>query len=357
MRFHTVPDNTTFAHEATSKIFSSEVFYNQSGNIPASISNNGTQRQMAVNPKTITTKNINPMMRLKVAAQSIRAPFLVLTPVCVFLGLSTVVANNTDISLSLLILALLGALLAHVSVNTLNEYLDFKSGLDLITTKTPFSGGSGALPRNPEMASTILTIGTTSLLATLIIGSFFIWKYGIDIAPLGITGLVLIITYTGWINKHPFLCLIAPGIGFGFLMVVGTQFVLQGEYATLSWLIALVPFFLVNNLLLLNQYPDIAADASVGRKHFPIAYGVNRSNMVYGFFALATTVIIVSYVLLGHLPVLSLIALLPMPLAFFSLFGAIKHGVTIGDFPQYLRANVMVALLTPLLLGISISLS
>lgn len=311
---------------------------------------------MSLKPDLTKTENIHSMMKLSTAVQSMRVPFLVLTPICVFLGLSTVVANNTDISLFLLFLALLGALLAHISVNTLNEYLDFKSGLDLITTKTPFSGGSGALPQNPEMAGTVLTIGTTSLLATLLIGSFFLWKYGIDIAPLGLAGLVLIITYTGWLNKHPFLCLIAPGIGFGFLMVVGTQFVLQGEYVVLSWLIALVPFFLVNNLLLLNQYPDIEADASVGRKHFPIVYGVNRSNMVYGFFALATTVIIVSYVVFGHLPVLSLIALLPMPLAFFSLFGAVKHGATIGNFPQYLRANVMVALLTPLLLGISISL-
>ena len=296
------------------------------------------------------------MMRLKVAIQSMRAPFLILTPVCVLLGLSSVIANKAEISLLLLILALLGALLAHISVNTLNEYFDFRNGLDLITIKTPFSGGSGALPGNPEMAGTVLTIGALSLLVTLMIGVFFVWKYGTGIMPLGIAGLVLIVTYTGWINKHPFLCLIAPGIGFGFLMVVGTQFVLQGEYAALSWLIAVVPFFLVNNLLLLNQYPDIEADASVGRKHFPIAYGVNRSNMVYGFFALATTAVIVAYVLLDHLPMLSLIALLPMPLAFFSLFGAVKHGATIANFPQYLRANVAVAILTPLLLGISISL-
>jgi 1,4-dihydroxy-2-naphthoate octaprenyltransferase len=115
-----------------------------------------------------------------------------------------------------------------------------------------------------------------------------------------------------------------------------------------------VPFFLVNNLLLLNQYPDIKADANAGRNHFPIAYGVNRSNMVYGFFSLATAAIIIGYVLTGHLPMLSLIALLPMPLAFFSLYGAIKHGETIGKFPQYLGANVAVTILTTLLLGISL---
>ena len=172
--------------------------------------------------------------------------------------------------------------------------------------------------------------------------------------PIGITGLVIIATYTGWINKHPFICLLAPGLGFGFLMVAGTQFVLQGQYTPLSWLVAMVPFFLVNNLLLLNQYPDIKADTNAGRYHFPIAYGVKRSNMIYGFFSLATIAIIIGYILAGYLPMLSLIALLPMPLAFFSLYGAVKYGETIGNFPQYLGANVAVTILTTLLLGISL---
>jgi 1,4-dihydroxy-2-naphthoate octaprenyltransferase len=294
------------------------------------------------------------MIKIKAIAQSMRLPFLVLTPVCIFLGASTVVANNTDVSLFLLALALLGGLLAHISANALNEYFDFRSGLDLVTTRTQFSGGSGALPRNPEMAGAVFAVGSASLMTTLMIGSFFVWKYGAGIVPIGLVGLLLVVGYTNWINRHPFICLIAPGIGFGFLMVVGTQYVLEGEYALLSWLVAAVPFFLVNNLLLLNQYPDIKADASVGRNHFPIAYGVNRSNMGYALFAVATTVIIASYVLIGYLPVAGLIALLPMPLAFFSLYGAIKYGEDIGKFPQYLGANVAVAILTPLLLGVSI---
>ena len=293
-------------------------------------------------------------MKVKTIVQSMRVPFLALTFVCVFLGASTVVANQANVSLPMLTLALLGALLAHISVNTLNEYFDFKSGLDFETIKTQFSGGSGALPQNPNMVGTVLTVAVTSSIALFMIGSFFVWLYGTGIVPIGITGLVLITTYTGWINKHPFICLIAPGLGFGFLMVAGTQFVLQGQYTALSWLVAVVPFFLVNNLLLLNQYPDIKADANAGRNHFPIAYGVNRSNMVYGFFTLATAAIIIGYVLTGLLPVFSLIALLPMPLAFFSLYGAVKHGEAIGKFPQYLGANVAVTILTTLLLGISL---
>ena len=293
-------------------------------------------------------------MKAAAVIQSMRGPFLVLPPVCIFLGASTVVANQSSVDYQLAFLALLGALLAHISVNTLNEYQDFRSGLDLATTRTPFSGGSGALPRYPEMAAGVLMAGVVSLLAMLLIGIFFVWKVGPGIVPIGLAGLLLIITYTGWINKHPWLCLVAPGAGFGFLMVVGTQLVLGGHYSILSWLAASVPFFLVNNLLLLNQYPDIQADAGAGRNHLLIAYGTRVGNRVYALFAVATIAVITACVLAGYFPTLGLVALLPMPLAFFSLSGAIRHGEAIGRFPQFLGANVAVTILTPLLLGVSI---
>jgi 1,4-dihydroxy-2-naphthoate octaprenyltransferase len=286
--------------------------------------------------------------------QSMRIPFLGLTPVCVFLGMSVAAANHAYISVFILSLTLLGALLAHVCANTLNEYYDFKSGLDFTTTRTRFSGGSGMLPRNPELARTVFSLGIVSLIAVVVIGGFFVWTHGLAIVPIGVLGLALVVTYTGRVNKHPLLCLIAPGIGFGILMVVGTQFVLEGQYESLSWIVALVPFFLVNNLLLLNQYPDIQADTRAGRYHFPIAYGTKNSNTVYAVFVLAAITVIVVGILTGYLQELSLIALLPMPLALIALKGAIKYGENIGKHPQYLGSNVAVAVLTPLLLGISI---
>ena len=290
----------------------------------------------------------------KTILKSIRLPFLVLTPACLFLGWSVTIANQTGMEIHLFVLSFLGAVLAHISVNTLNEYLDFKSELDLKTKKTKFSGGSGALPENPEMAKAVFAAGVASLIATLIIGLFFVWRCGWGIIPIGIAGLLLIVAYTGWINKHPFLCLVAPGTGFGFLMVAGANFALTGEYSTSLWIISLVPFFLVNNLLLLNQYPDIDADRDVGRNHFPIAYGTNISNITYCLFVIMTIVVIIGSVLADIVPTLSLIALLPIPLAFFSLSGAIKHGDALGYYPKYLGANVAVTILSPILLGVSI---
>ena len=111
-------------------------------------------------------------MNVKTLFRAMRGPFLILSPVCIFLGASTVIAEHSSIDLKLLALAMLGGLLAHISVNTLNEYYDFKSGLDFTTQKTSFSGGSGALPQNPDMASAVFATGLISLLATFAIGMF-----------------------------------------------------------------------------------------------------------------------------------------------------------------------------------------
>ncbi len=293
-------------------------------------------------------------MHLKTVFQTIRPSFLVLSPVCVVLGLSTSLTTGLPINSLLFFLILAGAISAHISVNTFNEYFDFQSGLDLKTEKTPFSGGSGALPDNPEMANVVLTVGLVSLLLTIFIGIYLIMQRGTLILPIGFVGVVLIMTYTQWLNRFPFLCLIAPGLGFGVLMVVGTHVILTGEHSPLSWLVSLIPFFLINNLLLLNQYPDIKADASVGRNTFPIAFGLNISNFVYALFFLAAYLLILFFIIKGVLPNLSIIALMPMIFSLYAFIGAMKHTSVIGDFPRYLAANVAAAMLTPLLLGISI---
>lgn len=293
-------------------------------------------------------------MKLKVVMKTMRPPFLVLTPVCVLLGLGTALSPVTAENVPTLILVLLGALSAHAGVNMLNEYLDFKSGLDLNTRRTPFSGGSGALPDNPEMAGPVLACGLVALSITIAIGIYLTFEGAVQILPIGLLGVLLIVAYTPWLNRLPLLCLIAPGLGFGVLMVVGTQMILDSQHSPLAWMVSLVPFFLVNNLLLLNQYPDMEADAAAGRNTFPVAFGMRKSNSVYAVFALLGYSLIAFYVGAGYLPTLGAIALVPAVFSAFALIGALRYASRIGDFPRYLGANVAAAVLTPLLLAISI---
>lgn len=292
-------------------------------------------------------------MSVKVLIQSARAPFLILAPVCVFLGFSTARASGAAMETVTLMLCVVGALLAHISVNAFNEYFDFKSGLDASTVKTPFSGGSGALPANPVMASKVWMLAIVSLALTILIGLWLVWQRGWMLLPIGMVGVLLIVAYTETVTRHAYVCLIAPGVGFGVLMVLGVHVALAGSISALAWQAALVPFFLVNNLLLLNQFPDRHADADVGRRHFLVVFGPETSAKMYGLFVLATVLTIVLCVVSGSFPLWSLIALLPMPLALFSLSGALRFGDAIGSQIPFMAANVVVSLLTPLLLGVS----
>jgi len=293
-------------------------------------------------------------MALNVLLQTFRPSFLILTPVCVFLGFSTAFSAQTPINILSVALILIGAISAHISVNTLNEYADYKSGLDFLTVKTAFSGGSGALPEQPKMAAAVLFSGLLTLSLTIGIGLYFIQTYGIHILPMGLIGTLLIISYTPWINRSPLLCLIAPGLGFGVLMVVGTHLLISDSFTILPWLVSLTPFCLINNLLLLNQYPDIDADKSVGRKTFPIAYGTRKSSQAYAGFILVAYSLIVLLVMTGELPELCLIAVAPLILSLYALTGAYRHSSQIGQHPKYLASNVAAAILTPLLLAVSI---
>ncbi len=280
-----------------------------------------------------------------------RLPFLFLPVACVMLGIA-VVAPEVNWGLAALIL--FAALLANISVNLLNEYSDFSSGLDFKTQKTPFSGGSGALVAEPSQSKVVRNVGMLALLVVSAIGLYFIQLRGLMLLPLGLLGVVIIVTYTDWLNKRPWLCLISPGVGIAVVMVVGTEFVLSGSYSLKGFLFSLLPFFLINNLLLLNQYPDIDADKSVGRNHFSIAYGVGHSNKVYAAFLFAAIGVLLLLISMQLLPTLALIALFPLGLSMVALYGAFKYKQTIGKHPQFLAMNVMATILTPLLAAVAV---
>lgn len=239
-----------------------------------------------------------------------RIPFLILTPACVAVGVGTAYWQTHEISWLQILLVLFGALSSHICVNSFNEYFDFTSGLDAKTQRTPFSGGSGTLPIPPELEKKTLCLAIVSFAIATIIGLYFVWLRGMLLLPLGAIGLFLLVTYTIWWVYNPILCLIAPGLGFGTLMVMGTHFSLTGSYSWRSFVASLVPTFLVSNLLLLNQFPDVDADKSAGRRHFPITIGRQASVTLYGVLLLLTYLSVVVGVILGLLPRFSLLALL-----------------------------------------------
>jgi 1,4-dihydroxy-2-naphthoate octaprenyltransferase len=114
---------------------------------------------------------------------------------------------------------------------------------------------------------------------------------------------------------------------------------------------SLVPFFLVNDLLLLNQFPDVEADQRVGRRHFPIAVGRQTSSLVYGAFLLLAYVTIILGVVFAYLPKFSLAGLLTLVIAAPVAVGAYRHANEIERLTPLLGANVVINILTPVLVA------
>jgi 1,4-dihydroxy-2-naphthoate octaprenyltransferase len=276
-----------------------------------------------------------------------RVPFLALSIVCVALGVATAWHAEGRVAWPLAALSLVAALTAHVSVNAFNEYLDFRSGLDLHTQRTPFSGGSGALPADPSAAPLALAIAVVSLAIVAAIGLWLVSVRGTVLLPLGIAGVVLIVAYTSWITRNPYACLVAPGLGFGPLMVVGTHVAVAGRYDTAAGIAALVPFFLVSALLLLNQFPDVEADREAGRRHLPIVWGRPRAARVFvALYALAY-LSLVAGVLAGALPWPCLLGLVTLTLAVPAARDVLRHPDDVKVLLPAMGRNVMVNLATP----------
>jgi len=297
------------------------------------------------------------LSRAQALTGPMRLPFLLLTPACVLLGVGAAAYDAGAPSLLQALLALVGALAAHIAVNALNEYSDFRSGLDLRTRPTPFSGGSGTLPRSPGHAPQALATGLVSLAITGLVGLYFVLLRGSALLPLGLTGMLTIAVYTLWLTRSPVLCLVAPGLGFGTFMVMGTAFALTGTYTSTALVASLVPFFLVSDLLLLNQFPDVDADRAIGRNHFPIRIGRRKSSWIYTAFLALTYLTLILGVLAGILPPLSLLGLLTLPLAVRTARGAMQFADQVDRLIPFMGQNVILDLVTPVLVAIGLFLS
>ena len=287
---------------------------------------------------------------------SSRPPFLLLTPAVLSLSFAISYWQQGSINMVLTILILIAALSAHISVNAFNEYADFVSGLDLNTIRTPFSGGSGALPADPSSLHKVKLLAWFTLTITSSIGLYFVYIRGWTLLPLGLTGLVIIISYTNVLTKNAWLCLIAPGFAFGPLFIIGSDIVLTGGYSISAAAASVPVFFLTNNLLLLNQFPDVDADRNAGREHFLIKYSKHSASQLFSLFNILAFTSLIVAIYWSLLPVWALLGVLPASIALTASAELLTRPNQDQILLSTMSKNVAVNLLTPILIAIGVML-
>ena len=176
---------------------------------------------------------------------------------------------------------MIALVLLHAAVNVLNDWHDFsRSGIDLHTKQTPFSGGTGLLPKGVISAKGALVLGSGTLVAGTAIGLYLGWLAGWPLLVIGLIGVASVVLYTPVLTRIGLGELFA-GLGLGTLPIIGMYYLLAGTISTAAWVSSIAAGLLTYNLLLINEFPDTAADTAGGRHHMLVLLGKKRGAWLY----------------------------------------------------------------------------
>jgi 1,4-dihydroxy-2-naphthoate octaprenyltransferase len=290
-------------------------------------------------------------LMISVWLRVIRVRFLLASIIAVSVGLALHWSQNGSLDYLDIILTFAGVLALHASVDLLNDYWDFKRGIDTKTTRTKMSGGTGVLPEGLLKPSSVYRAGVIFLIIGSLIGSYFVITNGILIAIILGFAILSIYFYSTKI--------VDSGLGEffvavkGSMIVIGTFFIQSGEVTVESILAGIVIGTLSSLVLFIASFPDHDADKSKGRKTLVIIVGKEKAVKLFWLFPLVSYVVILIGVSVNLFPLLSLISLLSFPLMIKSGLGLQKNYDAIDDLVPFMSSTLQFSRLTGILFALS----
>jgi len=288
---------------------------------------------------------------LSVWLRVIRVRFLLASIIAVSVGLSLNWWQNSTLDFLDAILTFAGVMALHASVDLLNDFWDFKRGIDTKTKRTKMSGGTGVLPEGLLKPSSVYRAGVAFLIIGTIIGGYFVITDGITIAIILGFAILSIYFYSTKI--------VDSGLGEffvavkGSMIVIGTLFIQSGEITIESILAGIVVGALSSLVLFIASFPDHDADKSKGRKTLVIVAGKEKAVKLFWIFPLVSYCAILSGVLLQVFPLLSMISFLSIPIMIKSGLGLKKHFNSVDNLFPFMSSTLMFSRLTGVLFVVS----
>ena len=242
----------------------------------------------------------------------IRVRFLLASIIAVSAGLAITWWNTSSITIFDAILTICGVLALHASVDLLNDYWDFKRGIDTTTHRTKMSGGSGVLPEGLLKPAQVYAAGIAFLIIGTAIGIYFVATDGIVIGIILAFAVISIYFYStkivDWGLAEVFVAI------KGSMIVMGTYFVQTSQITEQSVLGGIVIGVLSSLVLFITSFPDHDADKAKGRKTLVISLGMQKACSILWIFPAITYGITIIAVVFEIFPVFCLIILSTVPL-------------------------------------------
>ncbi len=305
----------------------------------------------------IILKKLTSFLMITVWFRVIRVRFLLASVIAVSAALSLNWWLNSSFDIFDAVLTFAGVMALHASVDLLNDYWDFKRGIDTLTKRTKMSGGTGVLPEGLLEPSTVYRAGILFLIIGSLIGSYFVFTDGITIAVILGFAILSIYFYSTKI--------VDSGLGEffvavkGSMIVIGTFFIQSGQITMESILAGVVVGVLSSMVLFIASFPDHDADKSKGRKTLVISVGKQKAAKLFWIFPIISYSAILVGVSIGLFPEFSLICFLSIPLMIKSGRGLQKNYDAVDDLVPFMSSTLMFSRLTGVLfvVGFLISLA
>ncbi len=289
---------------------------------------------------------------LSVWFRVIRVRFLLASVIAVSVGLALNWKQNSSIDPLDAILTFAGVLALHASVDLLNDFWDFKRGIDTKTNRTKMSGGTGVLPEGLLKPSSVYRAGIGFLIIGAVLGSYFVITDGITIGIiLGFAILSIYFYSTKIVNSGLGEFFVAVK---GSMIVIGAYFIQSGQITIESILGGIVVGVLSSLVLFITSFPDHDADKSQGRKTLVIMVGKEKAAKLFWIFPLVSYFIIIIGVSANLFPILSLITFLSIPLIIKSGLGLRKNFDSIENLVPFMSSTLMFSRITGALFVVSI---
>jgi len=288
---------------------------------------------------------------LSVWLRVIRVRFLLASVIAVSLGLALNWWQNFSIDPLDAILIFAGVMSLHASVDLLNDFWDFKRGIDTKTKRTKMSGGTGVLPEGLLKPSSVYRAGVAFLIIGSVIGGYFVITDGIIIGIILGFAILSIYFYSTKI--------VDSGLGEffvavkGSMIVIGTYYIQSGQITIESILGGIVVGVLSSLVLFITSFPDHDADKSKGRKSLVIAVGKEKAAKLFWIFPLVSYFAIIIGVATNLFPLVSLITLLGIPLMIKSGLGLRKNFDSIDSLVPFMSSTLMFSRITGALFVVS----
>ncbi len=280
---------------------------------------------------------------VKVLFKMARPTQLLVIILVYILGSLVARAHGISFNLTAFLFGLTVVLPVSASIHYANEYADHET--DSLTIRTPFSGGSGALPESSLSPVVALKAAWIALIAGSFLGLLG-WSWEI-MSPIALA-VLLWGAFWGWMYSLRPLVLAWRGWGeldnamLGGVALPVYAYVVQAGQLDWRAVLIFIPFGMLAFVnLLATTWADKDADAAVGKYTLATRWPVARLRMVYLAVALGAFIFLLLFANLIFPPIVVMYSFLVLPVL---IWGLLVYTRQHSPFPTVAAMTVFLLL-------------